>query len=64
MTVRPDESQVERLRRRAETEGRSMQAIVLAAIDEYIDRRDGVDVMRIARDGAVKYRDALEELGR
>ena len=39
MTLRPSEQQAEALRRQAAAEGRSMQAIVLSAIDEYIARR-------------------------
>ena len=39
MTLRPSEQQAEALRRQAAAEGRSMQAVVLSAIDEYIARR-------------------------
>lgn len=39
MTLRPSEQQAEALRRQAATEGRSMQAVALSAIDEYITRR-------------------------
>jgi hypothetical protein len=39
MTLRPSEQQAEALRRQADAEGRSMQAIALSAIDEYIARR-------------------------
>lgn len=39
MTLRPSEQQAEALRRQAAAEGRSMQAVALAAIDEYIARR-------------------------
>ena len=39
MTLRPSEQQAEALRRQAAAEGRSMQAIALSAIDEYIARR-------------------------
>ena len=39
MTLRPSEQQAEALRRQAADEGRSMQAIALSAIDEYIARR-------------------------
>jgi hypothetical protein len=39
MTLRPSEQQAEALRQQAAAEGRSMQAIALAAIDEYIARR-------------------------
>lgn len=39
MTLRPSEQQAEALRRQAAAEGRSMQAVALSAIDEYIARR-------------------------
>ena len=39
MTLRPSEQQAEALRRQAVIEGRSMQVVALAAIDEYIARR-------------------------
>ncbi len=39
MTLRTSEEQAEALRRQAATEGRSMQAVALSAIDEYIARR-------------------------
>jgi predicted transcriptional regulator len=39
MTLRTSDEQTEALRRQAATEGRSMQAVALSAIDEYIARR-------------------------
>ena len=39
MTLRTSDEQTEALRRQARVEGRSMQAVALAAIDEYIERR-------------------------
>lgn len=39
MTLRTSEEQTEALRRQAAAEGRSMQAVALSAIDEYIARR-------------------------
>jgi predicted transcriptional regulator len=39
MTLRTSDEQAEALRRQAAAEGRSMQAVALAAIDEYIERR-------------------------
>lgn len=39
MTLRPSEQQADALRRQAHAEGRSMQAVALSAIDEYIARR-------------------------
>jgi predicted transcriptional regulator len=39
MTLRTSDQQTEALRKQAAAEGRSMQAVALAAIDEYIARR-------------------------
>ena len=39
MTLRTSDQQTEALRRQAALEGRSMQAVALSAIDEYIARR-------------------------
>lgn len=39
MTLRTSAEQTEALRRQAASEGRSMQAVALSAIDEYIARR-------------------------
>lgn len=39
MTLRTSDQQTEALRRQADAEGRSMQAVALSAIDEYIARR-------------------------
>ena len=39
MTLRTSDQQTEALRRQAAAEGRSMQAVALAAIDEYVARR-------------------------
>jgi predicted transcriptional regulator len=39
MTLRTSDRQTEALRRQAAAEGRSMQAVALSAIDEYIARR-------------------------
>lgn len=39
MTLRTSDEQAEALRRQARAEGRSMQAVALSAIDEYIERR-------------------------
>jgi predicted transcriptional regulator len=39
MTLRTSDGQTEALCRQAATEGRSMQAVALSAIDEYIARR-------------------------
>ena len=39
MTLRTSDQQTEALRKQAAAEGRSMQAVALSAIDEYIERR-------------------------
>lgn len=39
MTLRTSDEQTEALRQQAAIEGRSMQAVALSAIDEYISRR-------------------------
>lgn len=39
MTLRTSDAQTEALRQQAAAEGRSMQAVALSAIDEYIARR-------------------------
>ncbi|MGV0813713.1 CopG family transcriptional regulator [Mycolicibacterium boenickei] len=39
MTLRTSDEQTEALRQQAASEGRSMQAVALSAIDEYIARR-------------------------
>ena len=39
MTPRFNDQQTEALRRQSDVEGRSMQAVALSAIDEYIARR-------------------------
>ena len=39
MTLRTSDEQTEAMRRQARAEGRSMQAVALSAIDEYIERR-------------------------
>lgn len=64
MTVRPTPEQAERLKQQADTERRSQQAVVLDAIDEYIDRHQRNQLIRKASEqGAHQYRDALNRLG-
>jgi predicted transcriptional regulator len=57
MTLRTSDEQTEALRRQAATEGRSMQAVALSAIDEYIARRAhkadvGAALQRVMREEA------------
>ena len=56
MTLRTNTEQTYALRRQAESEGRSMQAVALAAIDEYIARR-----AHSAKVDAVLHRVVAEE---
>ena len=58
MTLRTSDEQTAALRRQAEAEGRSMQAVALAAIDEYIARR-----AHTAKVDAVLSRVLVEEAG-
>lgn len=56
MTLRTSTEQTEALRQQADAEGRSMQAVALEAIDEYIARR-----AHSARVDAVLHRVVTEE---
>jgi hypothetical protein len=58
MTLRTSDQQTEALRRQAAAEGRSMQAVALTAIDEYIARRAHTSkveaaLQRVVREEAV-----------
>jgi predicted transcriptional regulator len=63
MNLRLDDEEMAALRRRAEKEGRSMQEVAKAAINDYLSRRP--DRLRAAID-RVRTEDAelLERLGR
>ena len=64
MTLRLDEAQTEALRRRAEREGRSMQQVALAAIDEYLLHAEDDELTdRLAERGAARFADLLRRLG-
>lgn len=64
MTLRLDDAQTEALRRRAELEGRSMQQVALAAIDEYLLRADDdARTEQLAAQGAERFADLLRRLG-
>ena len=57
MTLRTSDQQTEALRKQAAAEGRSMQAVALSAIDEYIARRThkakvGSALQRVVREEA------------
>ena len=54
MTLRTSDQQAEALRRQAAAEGRSMQAVALSAIDEYIARRAHKDIVAAALERVVR----------
>jgi predicted transcriptional regulator len=63
MTLRTSDEQTAALRRQAAAEGRSMQAVALAAIDEYIARRTrAASVDRALRRVLVEEAAVLERL--
>jgi predicted transcriptional regulator len=64
MTLRLDDRQTEALRLRAEREGRSMQQVALAAINDYLVRADDDAVTeQFAAQGAARFADLLRRLG-
>jgi ribosomal 50S subunit-associated protein YjgA (DUF615 family) len=64
MTLRLRDEQAEALRRRAELEGRSMQQVAIAAIEEYLERvADDAETDEIAARGAERFADLLRRLG-
>jgi uncharacterized protein (DUF1778 family) len=64
MNLRLSDEQTEALRARAEAEGRSMQQLVLAAVDEYLIRMaDDERTAALAAEGAARYRALLDRLG-
>ncbi|WP_354644938.1 Arc family DNA-binding protein [Kitasatospora camelliae] len=64
MNLRLTEEQQDALRRRAEEEGRSMHAVVLRAIDRYLDEESGrEDVRRLGAKYAARHADLLRRLG-
>jgi plasmid stability protein len=64
MTLRLTEAQTEALRRRATSEGRSMQQVALAALDDYLLRAEDDELTdRLAARGAERYADLLRRLG-
>src|ERR1700742_2167547 len=55
MTLRTSEKQTEALRRQAAAEGRSMQAVALSAIDEYIARRSHQTEVNAVLDKVIEH---------
>ena len=65
MTLRLTDEETELLRRRAQTEHRSMQEVARAAVREYVGRRDHDDeVDRAAAWVTADFRETLDRLGR
>ena len=64
MNLRLSDEQAEALRARADKEGRSMQQIALAAVDEYLLRAEDDELTdRLAARGADRFADLLRRLG-
>jgi predicted transcriptional regulator len=64
MTLRLSDDRMEALRRRAQKEGRSLQQVVHAAVDEYITRHDAdEEVRRHGAAAAGHWRSALDRMG-
>jgi hypothetical protein len=64
MTLRLTDAQAAALRARAEREGRSMQQVALAALDDYLLRaEDDERTDRLAEQGARRYAELLRRLG-
>lgn len=64
VNIRPSDTQTEGLRALAAAEGRSMHAVILAAIDEYLARhtkRAALD--RVLDTQLPRFEDALRRLG-
>jgi predicted DNA-binding protein len=63
MTLRLTDEQTVALRARSEREGRSMQQVVLAAIDDYLMRvEDDEFTDRLAAEKAQRFSDLLRRL--
>jgi predicted transcriptional regulator len=64
VNLRPSPEQTEELRSLAASEGRSMHAVILAAIDEYIARHTKRAVLdRVLDTQLPRFDDALRRLG-
>jgi predicted transcriptional regulator len=64
MTLRLSDEQTEALRARAEKEGRSMQQVARAALDDYLLRAQDDELTdRLAAEGAERFADLLRRLG-
>jgi plasmid stability protein len=64
MTLRLSDEQTAALRARAEQEGRSMQQVARAALDEYLLRASDDDLTdHLAAEGAERFAELLRRLG-
>jgi plasmid stability protein len=64
LTLRLTDEQTAALRARAEMEGRSMQQVALAALDDYMLRTADDELTdRLAERGAKQYSEPLRRLG-
>ena len=64
MTLRLTDEQTAALRARADREGRSMQQVARAALDDYLLRTDDDELTEhLAEQGAQRYAELLRRLG-
>jgi plasmid stability protein len=64
MTLRLTEEQAEALRARADKEGRSMQQVARAALDDYLLRAEDDELTdRLTERGARRFAELLRRLG-
>ena len=64
MTLRLTDDQAAALRARAEREGRSMQQVAVAALDDYLLRAEDDELTdRLAAQGANRFAELLRRLG-
>jgi plasmid stability protein len=64
MTLRLTDQQTQALRARAEKEGRSMQQVAIAAVDDYLVRAEDDELTdRLAAQGAQRFAELLRRLG-
>jgi len=64
MTLRLTDEQSAALRARAEREGRSMQQVAIAALDDYLLRAGDDELTdRLAAEGAERFAELLRRLG-
>jgi hypothetical protein len=63
LNLRLDDAQLEAVRTRAQIEGRSMQLVVVAAIEEYLQRHSMTDLVNRSLDRVLpRYAEVLRRL--